>query len=165
MSARLIDALSTLSGRERVGLAALVLLALPLGVIFGVLLPLEDRTRAAQDARADAVALRVWVQERATEAAGLAPAATPDAVRAPIGTGGIERTLIEAGLRGAVSELSANGDGQIALRFEAVGFDALIRWLTRTEPTWGYDIAAFRLDALDRPGMVEARLTLVPPTE
>ncbi|PWJ15797.1 type II secretion system protein GspM [Jannaschia seohaensis] len=165
MSARLIDALLALSGRERVGLAILVLVALPLGLGFGVLLPLEERAQAARAARVEAVALQVWVRERAAEMAALGPARAPRAAAEPIGTGGIEQRLIAAGLRGAISQLSADAQGRVQLRFDVVGFERFARWLSDTDPHWGYEIAAFRLEALDRPGMVAASLILAPPQD
>lgn len=163
MTGRLVDALLALSPRERLGLAAMALGAVPLGLVLGVLLPLQERADAALAARMEAVALRVWVGERAAEAAALAPVAAPRDAPAPIGTGGLEESLIAAGLRGAVAELSADGAGIVSLRFDDVAFDRLADWLTGAEASWGYDIAAFRLEATDRPNRVAATLRLAPP--
>ena len=53
--------------------------------------------------------------------------------------------------------------GEIALRFDSVSFTDLMRWLDAEDPGWGYEIAQFRVERTDRPAMVAARLTLVPP--
>ncbi|MBY5935574.1 type II secretion system protein M [Tateyamaria omphalii] len=162
MTDMLIDALARLSARERMLLAAALLLALPAGLLFGVLLPLHDARGAALEARSDAIALNIWVQDRVAEAGTLAPvAATPD--RAPIGTSAIEEMLIDQGLRDRVSQLGADGDGVVTLRFDDVRFGRVAAWLSEAHPDWGYDIARLRFEATDTPGNAALALTLIPP--
>ncbi|WP_299297314.1 type II secretion system protein GspM [uncultured Tateyamaria sp.] len=162
MSARLIDLLSRLAPRERLLLAIMLGVALPAGLIFGLLLPLHDTRNAALDDRSDALALNLWVQARVVELQGL-PQPEETIVTAPIGTSGIEQALIERGLRDAVSQLSADSQGVVTLRFDEVRFGRLADWLSEAHPRWGYDIAALRLDAADTEGSVAAALTLVAP--
>ena len=162
MTDMLIDALVRLSARERALLAVALLLALPAGLLFGVLLPLHEARGAALEARSEAIALNIWVQDRVAEAATLAPVTEiPD--RAPIGTGAIEQGLIDQGLRDAISQLSADGDGVVTLRFDDVRFGRVAAWLSGAHPDWGYDIASLRLEATDTPGNAALALTLIPP--
>lgn len=157
----LVDRLLRLAPRERRLLGLLVIVVLPLGVVLGGLLPLRDARDSALDARTDALALNIWVQERAAEAQTLASLPRTGTF-VPIGTSGIEQALIDAGLRAAVTELSSDGDGVVSLRFDDVGFARLADWLSEADPVWGYDIALFRMEAAERSGNVTAALTLMP---
>ncbi|WP_147114517.1 type II secretion system protein GspM [Tateyamaria sp. syn59] len=163
MSGRLIDALLGLAPRERWLLGILVAVVLPLGLILGLLLPLNAAKSTALMARTDAIAINVWVQARLQELNAIVPA---DAARThdPIGTSGIEKTLIDAGLRDDVAELSQDSTGMVNLRFDAVRFTRLMRWLSMTNADWGYTIEQFRFDAAIEPGAVRAALTLAPQT-
>lgn len=161
MSARLIDFLLARSPRERALLALLVAGVLPLALVFGLLLPLRAGQQAALEARTQAVAMNLWVQDRARELAALdaAPRAGPQAA---VGMSGIEETLIAAGLRAAVSDLGQDSRGQVSLSFEEVRFTRLMGWLSEVTPGWGYDVAAFRIEAGPVPASVTASFTLVP---
>jgi general secretion pathway protein M len=164
VSARLIDMLLALAPRERLLLGLLAAIVLPLGILFGLLLPLYEAREEALARRVQAVALNVWVQDRVGEARALGQA--PDTgPRAPVGTSEIEQDLISAGLRDAVRELSSDSDGVVALRFENVRFTALAGWLSGLDPDWGYDISAFRFEQTDTAGNVAATVTLVPQTQ
>ena len=160
MSTRLIDLLLRLAPRERLLLGLLVFAVLPLAVVFGLLLPLHERRIGADRSEAEALALQDWVAARIAEIpaeAGVAPETGP-----PIGSGGIEQSLIKAGLRGAVSALATRAGDEVELSFEEVPFVPLAGWLSRMDPGWGYRIGSLRLEALERPGLVAARLTLSP---
>ncbi len=161
MNARLIDLLLRLSPRERGLLAFAALVVLPLVIVLGILLPLSEKREAAQRDRADAQALQIWVQDRVAEQRqyAAAPAASP---ATPIGSSGIERGLIEAKLRRAVSELGTRTDGVVELRFDQVDFARLATWMSAAHPDWGYDIESFRFEAGEEPGKVSAWLVLTP---
>lgn len=162
MSARLIDMLLRLSPRERRLLGLACGLVLPLAVVFGLLLPLHDSHARARAARDDARALQLWVAESAREKTRLARHAAPP-VGPPIGSAGIEQSLIAANLRSAVSTLGAQADGSVDLRFEAVNFRRLADWLSATHPGWGYDIRSYVFEPGPRPGTAALQLILVPP--
>jgi len=161
MSARLIDMLMRLAPRERLLLGVLVLIILPIGIVLGVLLPLQDARETALSERTQAVALNLWVQDRAGEANALEQSPQRGA-RPAVGTSEIEQDLIGAGLRAAVRALSSDSDGVVALRFENVRFTRLADWLSGLDPAWGYDISEFRLEATETSGNVAAALTLMP---
>tara|TARA_R110002124_G_scaffold69241_1_gene186539 strand:+ start:885 stop:1376 length:492 start_codon:yes stop_codon:yes gene_type:complete len=161
MSARFVDFLLQRSARERLLLATLFILGLPLLVIFAVLIPLRDSQTAAVAANREAVALNIWVQDRVTELGGFTQA--PEAVQTdPIGSSAIEESLIAANLRPFVSELGVGDGGVIELRFDLVKFTALADWISANDRTWGYDITSFRFEATDTSGKVSASLALTP---
>lgn len=164
MSARLIEILMRLAPRERLLLGVLVLIILPVGIVLGVLLPLQDARENALAERTQAVALNLWVQDRVGEAKALEQSPQRGPTRA-VGTSEIEQDLIRVRLRDAVRELSSDSDGVVALRFDNVRFTRLADWLSGIDPAWGYDISVFRLEATETSGNVAATLTLVPQTE
>ncbi|MCJ7874785.1 type II secretion system protein GspM [Phaeobacter sp. J2-8] len=161
MSTRLIDMLLRLAPRERVLLGLLVLVILPMGLVMGVILPLQGAQDTALANRAQALALNLWVQDRVEEARRFDQSPRPGP-RTPVGTSEIEQDLIAVGLRDAVRELSSDGDGVVALRFDNVRFTRLANWLSGLDPAWAYDISAFRFEATETSGNVAATLTLVP---
>ncbi|WP_299693812.1 type II secretion system protein GspM [uncultured Tateyamaria sp.] len=157
----LVDMLAARTGRERMLLAALVVLGLPALIYVAVLEPAWSARADALRARDEALALNAWVAARAAEA----PALTPQVVRtapAPIGSTGIEETLIAAQLRGDVSDLGLRENGVIELRFDSVTFTRLANWLSEEAPHWGYALGTFRILATDAPGKVSATLVLTP---
>ena len=162
MSNRLIDLLLQMAPRERVLLGVLVALVLPLGLGFGVLLPLSEDRRAAESALAEARALDTWVIDRRAELSGLARSAAQAAPSEAIGASALEQSLIDRKLRARLSSLETRDGGEIALSFDEVPFTDLMRWLDAGDPGWGYDIAELRLRAFDRPAFVSAQVTLVP---
>lgn len=161
MSNRLIDLLLYLAPRERWLLAALFGLILPLGLLFGVLFPLQEARTVQIASRTEAIALNLWVQDRVREYAQIAQVAETG-VPEVIGTSGVEQSLIVAGLRDQITELSGASDGRIDLRFDSVRFTFLMDWLSQVDLAWGYDIAMFRFEAGSESGNVAAALTLMP---
>ena len=161
MSGRLIDLLLRLAPRERWLLGILFAIVLPLGLLFGVLLPLKDAKASALADRTEAVAINLWVQERVGQYQSLlsSPQTGPQPA---MGTSGIEQSLIDAGLRGDISDLSQDSTGEITLRFDDVRFTRMMTWLSETEPGWGYDVTQFRIEAVPEPANVSASLTLDP---
>ena len=166
MSAKLMQFLAGLSRRERLMLALLVGLALPIAVVQGLALPLLARQEAARAAVAEAEALRLWLGARQAELA-LLPA--PDAPapegqgRTPVGLSALEAGLGEAGLRDALVMLARPTGTDITLRFEQVAFGALMPWLEMSEHGTGYGLASLRLMRSDGDaGLVDAEVRLEP---
>lgn len=162
---RLAYALTQRAPRERLLLLLLCVLGVPLALYFLAAEPLLNARAAATSAAAEASAMRDWV---ARQVAAL-PADTPDAAvaeapGAPIGLSGLESSLIEAGLRDRVAQLSNAQGGAVDLEFDAVPFEALIAWLhdiSGISGGWGYDVAGFRI-VRGAPGLVTAGFTLEP---
>lgn len=160
MTGGLVDRLLRLTGRER-ALLAVMALVLSAGAAAGLLLPLAERRAQAEAALQEARALDAWVSARAGEAELLRAAAGPGPVQ-PIGLAAVQRSLEQARLIETVATLSARGGGGIEMRFEAVGFDRLIAWVTSVEPFWGYRFASLRIERGAEPGLVAAQFVIVP---
>ena len=161
---RLIYALARLSDRERLLLALLGGVVLPLAVVFLLVLPMQQARDTAHSEAAEAEAILAWVSKQvaalpADGAQDAAPAITPNA---PIGISAIEQSLVQAGLRAQVQDLSNRTGGGIDLAFDAVEFAALTGWLADISPTWGYRIAEMRIEQGDAPGLVRAAFQLEP---
>ena len=94
---RLTGFLLGLSRRERWLVAVLALIALPVGAVYGIALPLAQSREAARAAVAEARATELWVADQAVQFATLARDAgqRPQVTRAttPIGISGIEASL------------------------------------------------------------------------
>jgi type II secretory pathway component PulM len=163
MNDRLIDFLLRRAPRERWLIGCLVVVVLPLALALGWLLPLAEERRAAQAALEEARALEMWVLARQDEMAGFAlPRKNPVGTGPALGASALEQSLIARNLRSSLSALETRGDGEVALRFDAVNFVDLMRWMDAEDPDWGYRISDLRLERTERSAMVEARLTLLP---
>lgn len=166
MIERLATQIMRLSRRERWLLLLAFLLALPLGIVFAIAEPLADRRLAAQARLAEMQAQRDWLQARQTELAQLpvaaAPATEPVFETRPVGLGGIEARLSDAGLREYVALLAAPAGGAVAIQLEGVRFIALMEWVETVEAEAGYALGALRLRRGDEPGTVSADLQLEP---
>lgn len=159
----LMDWLSARTGRERILLGVLVGVLVPLGLVFGLLLPLAEQREAAERALANEEKLNVWVAARAAEAAKLAPA-EPEAAKdipEPIGISALEQGLKKARLWPYVKRLEAQAQGGIALDFEEVVFTELMNWLERSHPRWGYEFDSFRMEPRAQSAMVKVSMVLV----
>ncbi|RDD64026.1 hypothetical protein DU478_22335 [Thalassococcus profundi] len=161
MTDRLIDLLLRRAPRERLLLGLLVIAVLPTALWFAVLEPMAARRAEARAELTEVRALQDWVAARAAEMAALGQAENSGPA-APIGLSALEQSLISADLRPAVTGLANREGGGIDLRFEAVDFAVLMGWLSRQDPGWGYDIAAFRITRGEELGVVAAELQLVP---
>jgi len=167
MMDRLRQWLSGLSPREIGLLIVLGGAALPVAVVFAMLLPVLNAHGAAGRAAALARADFDWLRAQlvAADTAGLLamaaqPGATPGSDR-PTGLAALERSLVDAGLRQEVGFIgNAEGNG-VRIEFEQVGFAAFMDWLGKTEARFGYDIGALRLEQGATPGRVAAALVLV----
>lgn len=162
MSERLIDLLVRLAPRERILLGVLCLLILPAALVLGVLWPLHDARRAAAAELAETRALNAWVAERQAEMARLSLPSKNTEMPPAIGVSALEESLISSNLRPFMTALETRDEGEIALRFDAVSFVDLMRWMDKSDPGWGYRIASLRLERGERSAFVEARLTLMP---
>ena len=118
------------------------------------LVPHIVRRLRAEAQLGEAQALELWIADRIVEKQSLTRAFDP-VPQAPIGTSGVERGLIAARLRPALTSLATQGDGRIDLRFDQVDFAQLGAWLSAAHPGWGYRIDSFRLEALQGDGGAE----------
>ncbi|SLN47713.1 General secretion pathway, M protein [Roseovarius litorisediminis] len=161
---RVIQYLAGLSQRERWLMLLLVFAVLPVGLFYGVVLPLSDARDAARREVADAQAVEAWVGDQAAVFMAMKGATGQKATTqgAPVGISGIEESLVSAGLRKDVAQLANNAAGGITLRFETVRFTAISEWLTASAGVWGYDLTSFTFERGKEPDVVAAELNLVP---
>jgi len=158
------DMLLNRSPRERGLMAVMTFVALPLAVVFLILLPMQQNRADARIAVENSRALLKWTIERDRDFAALGPVqqeSTPQSVAA-IGISGIEQSLVAADLRTAVSALTNQPGGRVELRFDTVEFGVLTDWLNAMEAEWGYELGAFTLTKLEEPGLVAADFLLEP---
>jgi type II secretory pathway component PulM len=147
------------SGRERVLLALLALVALPAALWLAVAQPLLARREAATADLARAEALRGWLAERLVEAAALpAPAPAP----APEGLAALEARLAAAGLDAGAARLTDAGAGAVVLSLEGADFATLMAALAGIEAEAGRTIASLTLSPAPLPGTVAAEVRLEP---
>jgi len=165
MSARWMQFLAGLQRRERILIALLIVVALPVGLVQGVALPLLARHDAARAAVAEAMALQRWLQERQLQLA-LLPAADDSPARMsntpPASLSTLEAGLVEAGLRDSLVTLANPSAANIALRFDDVAFTQLMPWLDAVETGLGYRVSLLRLSQGALPGAVDADVQLEP---
>jgi type II secretory pathway component PulM len=155
------ELLMRLSPRERWLIAVLLFVVLPLTILLAIIQPLTERRTALAAELEDARALRVWVSDRSAEASALRALDT-SAAAAPIGLAALERGLVDADLRKAVSDLSNRAEGGIALRLDRVLFVDFMGWLSTAERNWGYAINQMRVEDDPEPGFVSVELQLRP---
>lgn len=151
-----------LAGRtrsERSWLLVLVLVVLPAGVLFGIALPLLERRDESRQQLADLLEQQIWLDQRMAEFRRLGPSAEGASTGGP-GLVEVEQSLVEAGLRGAVTRLANLGDGGIDLRMEDVDFGDLAAWLDGLEAGWPLAIRSFRMVRAETPGRVGVDLQL-----
>ena len=157
----LISSLAELSQRERILLAVLAGVGVPVACVFLLVLPLMHSQQRAQDRLADATRLYEWVQVQASQWGSVAPVDPASQAAQPVmGVSDIEQRLIAAGLRKDVTELSRSDTGSIRLRFDDVSFLAAMRWIDEASQSWGYSLAEFELERRDAPDRVALSLTL-----
>ncbi|WP_425052957.1 type II secretion system protein GspM [Psychromarinibacter sp. S121] len=159
---RLSYRLSQLSDRERILLALLAAVIVPLALLFLVAVPLLDARADARSAVTQAEDLRDWVAARVADLppTGLEETAAQD-TPPPMGLSTLEQSLVAVGLRESVTELANRESGRLEIAFGPVPFTDLIGWLAQVAPSWGYDVAAFRIER-DEPGLARASLVLEP---
>lgn len=155
---RLTDWYRTLATREQRFVAvggvvlALVLLLLILLPPMRVLSNLADRVATKRDDLA-------WLQSMAPQIA----AANANAPRA--GDGGslvvlIDRSAKASGIGDTMVSSQPGDNGSMRVRFEAVGFDALVGWMSEIVQREGVRIDSANVDAAAAAGRVNATLVL-----
>lgn len=162
MIGKIADMSVALSRRERILLGLLAGVALPAGIWFGVLLPLQETRETSRATLNDTKALYQWVVDRSHEANQLRPSEAADTVKTyvPIGLSGLEEGLRKVKLWSALTELGTERDGIVSLRFDEVDFIRLATWLSSSHPEWGYVVISYQFDASPTPSRVSARVEL-----
>ena len=113
-----------------------------------------DGLRAARGANATALAAARKMAEEGTGLARNSPPAVPTDARI-----GLERILVQQGLRPAVTQLDWQ-DGRARIVFAAVGYDALIVALETLQRDEKLRVTEARITARVESGMVRAEVTV-----
>ena len=161
MKGGLAYGLAQLSGRERMLVAALFLIVVPVAAVFLGIMPLMEARDKAQNKTRENQILLDWVSDQVRQmpvGAGTEEKAQ-DLGSNAIGLSGVEQSLVDAGLRDQVSQLSDKGDGGIDLVLENAPFELVGQWVDNVAPIWGYEIAAFQFDLVE-PGLIRASFEL-----
>ncbi|MEO8304855.1 MAG: type II secretion system protein GspM [Betaproteobacteria bacterium] len=143
-------------GERRVvtGLLTAAIAALAWAVLWQPVIRDADALRDARDGNATALAsARKMVEESAGLARTSAAPAKADA------RAGLERVLVQQGLRPAVTQLDWQ-DGRARVVFAAVGYDALIATLETLQRDERLRVAEATITSRVEPGMVRAEVTL-----
>ncbi len=162
LPARITAALAERSPRERMLLAGMFGVALPLALWALVAEPLLAERGRAKDRLAEAVALEQWVHARDAEWRASGGAGDRGQAVAPAGIAALEQALDEAGLSPLVKTLENGRDGQLELSLDMVAFADLTVLLDRAESELGYFPAELILTAKEDPGQIAARITFAP---
>jgi general secretion pathway protein M len=155
--------LATLSVRERL---SLLLGGLALAATLGYVLlwqPFAARHARLAEVVAEQGQLVQWMRDTAAELAALGQ-------RGPVpGAMGardqslltvVDATTRAAGLAGQVTRVQPEGADTVRVWLDRVRFNQLVSWLARLEAEAGVEIDSANLEPTDRPGEVNARLSL-----
>lgn len=154
-----------LAPRERVillvGMGVLSLLVIWLLIVEPVMNKRAELRQEVMQLTAD----YTWMQQAALEVrrrAGM----QQDGQLAAGAAGGSVLTLIEvsasaAGIKASMERVQPEDEGA-RLWFDAVAFDALVRWLAELEERQGLLVSQLAVDAGAEPGMVSARVLVEP---
>jgi len=166
MMTGLAHALARRNPRERLLLALLLLVVVPAALVMLVALPMIERQAQAQAALAAAQDTRAWylTQQSAIARLPLTEAAPAPEPRSPVGLGGIEDRLIDAGLRDAVTLLANTQGDTVTLTLAAVPFADLMGLIDGIVAQAGYRLSALRLERGFDGGLVDAEIRLEPQT-
>jgi general secretion pathway protein M len=103
-----------------------------------------------------------WMQTAATEARSL-KASTVSSRRSgnsqPV-TLLVEQSAATAGLKPYMSKLESTSDKGARVTLDAASFDQMLLWLNTLQTQYGITVSSANLDRDDKPGAVNARMTL-----
>ncbi|MDN5862836.1 MAG: type II secretion system protein M, partial [Salinisphaera sp.] len=72
----------------------------------------------------------------------------------------VDQTSRDAGLSAALQRIQPQGQDKATVTLDDAGFDKLLRWLRTLEQSYGIVVQALSVTREDKPGTVQARLTL-----
>jgi len=153
--------LQALQPRERFVLlagAALLLALLGYALIWEPLA--EDAARLREDV-ARQRELVAWMRQTATEAARLRGSQTSQQAADPRSLVAIvDAQVRSAGLSEALKRMQPTDRDGVRLEFSGATFDDLARWLGNMHREFGIELTSLTLEAGERPGRVDARMSM-----
>ena len=152
---------NTMTERERrmvlVGGIVVVLL-----LVFGVILPLDQKVAQAQKRITQKTTDLAWMRENGPELAAAPPvrAATGESLLAIA-----DRSARESNLGSSIAGSDPSGTGGLRMRLEKAPFDTLVTWLARLSDQNGVRVQSATIDSTGTPGTVNAAIVLQTPSE
>jgi len=119
---------------------------------------LEEQTQKYQSQQG----ILQWMQNAATEVNALKASGSANkrtSSNQPV-TLLVEKSATTAGLKPYLSKLESTSDKGARVTIEAASFDQLLLWLNTLQTKYGISITSANLDRDDKPGAVNARMTL-----
>ena len=103
-----------------------------------------------------------WMQTAATEVRALkATGATKRSTNSsqPVSLV-VERSAATAGIKPFIRKLESTSDKGARVTIDEASFDQLLLWLSTLQTQYGISVSSANLDRVDKPGAVNARMTL-----
>ena len=119
---------------------------------------IEEQTQKHQSQ----LAILDWMQTAATEvralkASGASKRRTNSSQPVPLL---VEKSAAAAGLKPYLSKLESTSDKGARVTIDAASFDQLLLWLSTLQTQYGISVSSANLDRNEKPGTVNARMTL-----
>jgi type II secretory pathway component PulM len=156
-----LNRFATLTDRERRALVLAVSVVLAALAYLLVLAPLQRDLALQRTGLEAASSLHQRIKRLATESKALRAAAAgsvSDDGRSLLAV--VDDTARTAGLAKNIGEMSRDGQDQVRLTVDQVGFDALMRWLVLLDRKHRVTTERITVSAGEKPGEVRATLTL-----
>ncbi|MGM0412746.1 MAG: type II secretion system protein GspM [Pseudomonadota bacterium] len=128
-------------------------------IYLGLWRPMADSRAELEAEVASRQDLVAWLRSSAAEARALREARGGAVPSGPLNDR-VESAAEEAGLRDALSRLSAEGDGRIRAELDDATFRRTMIWLQGLERRQSIRPVRVRLERADEPGRVDGRLIL-----
>jgi len=150
-----------LNERERrIVLIGAITLAV-LGVVGGLLLPLQAAVSRAVDRRDSRQADLDWMRVNADEIRNGAMQLHRDTGEAPVVL--VDRVGHESGLADALRGSQPSGPAGVRVQLEGAPFDPMVEWLGTLDMRYGLAVESITIDRTAKPGVVNASVTLNQP--
>lgn len=147
-----------LAPRERVLVAACVIVVVAAVLFLGVWEPINVARRDHQAALEQAQALSLRIDEAARLAQdrtrGTAPASGVSLISA------VDQAA-QSGELGKPTRLQPQGDAEVRVWFDDVSFDASLLWIATLQSRYGIEVQSLDVEPRDAPGRVNLRASLV----
>jgi general secretion pathway protein M len=153
--------LAHIEARHRPLAISAALLLLCLLIYAAIWLPFSHSVERLSAQVSDQRALETWMHQAATQVAQLR--GTGSAVGRSDGRSLlalVDQTAKQSQLGSAIRRVEPDGEGKARIHLEQAAFDDIITWLEQLSVKYGIHVDEITVDRLDRPGLVNARVSL-----
>jgi type II secretory pathway component PulM len=157
----MLDFLARYSLREKLIVAAAILIMLVLGVHAFVIGPYQQRVTFLQEAIEQQNSDLKWMRSAVARlpAGGASSAAAKQVISGTLANF-IDQVVRRQGLSEQLSQISPIGNDEIRMRYNAVDFNRLVSFIAQVN-TSGLEIKNIRILPADVPGIVDSNIVLV----